>query len=469
MSKILCIDDNMDICLLLSKYLKRHNHEVDTALTGNSGLKLIKENRYDLVLCDFRLPDKDGLEMIRSIRELSPGTQIIIITGYSDVKVAVKAIKYGAFEYVTKPIHPEEILVTINSALKKTTEETIAQATEPGTVSAKRKTKQKKVSDVPAYIKGSGESSKQMHQLMDLVAPTDMTVVVLGESGTGKEVTARIIHEKSKRNDKPFVAVDCGALPNELARSELFGHKKGSFTGALQDKTGHFQMADGGTLFLDEIGNLNYDNQVKLLRALQERKIRKLGDQNDIDVDIRVIVATNEDLKQAVKNGEFREDLYFRINEFKIELPSIRERKSDIMDFASHFLTLANNELDREVEGFSEQVKLKFKEYFWPGNLREMRNVVRRAVLLCRENEIQLDQLPQEILHPEYLSIANADEMAGDLTDKDLKTIVEHAEKRAILAVLEKTGRNKSRTAKILNIDRKTLYNKMNAYDIDFS
>ncbi len=471
MKRILCIDDDPDICLLLSRYLGKNGYEVETAFNGSNGLNKIVSGKFDLVLCDFRLPDKAGLEMIQAIKDIKPDLPIIIITGYSDVKIAVKAIKYGAFEYVIKPIHPEEILLTIKNAIES--KPIISQSDETN-IDKDASIEKSNVNNTPKEhkksatfaIKGSSPSANKLYQLVSLVAPTDMTVLILGESGTGKEVMAKTIHEQSKRKGKPFVAVDCGALPKELAASELFGHKKGSFTGAIGDKIGHFEAANGGTLFLDEIGNLSYENQIKLLRVLQERKVKKIGDTKDLDVDVRIIVATNEDLKKGVVAGTFREDILFRINEFQIDLPSLRERKGDLSDFASHFLNVSNEELGKDILSYSDEVLEKFKLYHWPGNLREMKNVVKRAALLSNGKNIELKDLPQEIVTPSYFQELESEE---DSAFTDLKSVAENAEKKAILAVLARTGYNKSKTAEILKVDRKTLYNKITAYGISLN
>lgn len=469
MKKVLCVDDDTDICLLLSRFLGKNGYSVETAFNGTTALEKLKLEAYDLVICDFRLPDKDGLEMIKAIKSTRPSTQIIIITGYSDVKIAVKAMKYGAFEYVTKPIHPEEILITIKDALNASDartdfpKEANPSAPEPlAKATTTRKPSGTATTEIPGlvYVKGESQRSKHIQKLIELVAPTDMTVILLGESGTGKEVAAKAIHGLSKRKNNPFVAVDCGALPAELAASELFGHKKGAFTGAMFDKIGQFEMANGGTLFLDEIGNLSYENQVKLLRVLQERKVRRIGDTKDIEVDIRIIVATNEDLKKAVKEGTFREDIYYRINEFMIELPALRERKDDVILYAQHFLDLANSELDKDVKGISENAMNKFKSYPWPGNLREMKNVIKRATLFAENINIDAQHLPSEIMNPD-LSIMMMEEATEEEDIIDLKTATDRAEKKIILKALAQTGFRKSKTAELLKIDRKTLYNKL--------
>lgn len=456
MSRLLIIDDNIDICTLLKRYLGKKGYEVEIAHSGEAGLALFKKTKFDLVLCDYRLPDKDGLEIIQSLKSHYPGVEIIVITGYSDVKLAVQVIKKGAYDYVTKPIHPEEILHTIKAALTK-------KSTSVENISVKGKTKATKDEHLK-YVKGSGVQAKRLDKLISLVAPTDMTVVITGESGTGKEVTAQTIHNLSKRGKEKLIAVDCGAIPKELAGSVLFGHVKGSFTGALTDKIGHFEAANNGTLFLDEIGNLSYDNQVKLLRVLQERKVQRIGDSKEKEINVRVIAATNENLKAKVEKGEFREDLYYRINEFGIELPSLRERKEDIMEIADFLLEVASRELNKEMNGFDKDVIDAFKIYNWPGNIRELKNVIKRASLLSSSDKVDLKSIPIEIQKP-LIYVVNGDD--NDEIPQDLRSIVETAEKKAIFKVLQSTGYNKSKTAQILKVDRKTLYNKISSYGIE--
>ncbi|MEQ8625275.1 MAG: sigma-54 dependent transcriptional regulator [Vicingaceae bacterium] len=452
--KILIVDDEIDIGQLLSKFLDKNGYSTEYASNGKKGLEKAKKTTYDLVLCDFRLPDMDGLEAIQKFKAILPNIKIIIITGYSDIKTAVKCMKSGASEYVTKPIYPEEILMSVKKALnekdsnnnqkKKSTDNTITQTSEK------------------EFISGKSANAKRLEQVIKLLAPTNMSVIIQGESGTGKEMVANAIHQKSERNEKPFVAIDCGALPKELAASELFGHIKGSFTGAINNKTGHFQMAEGGTLFLDEIGNLSYDNQVKLLRVLQERKIRKIGDSKDIPIDVRLIAASNEDLEELTKKGEFREDLFYRINEFMVDIAPLRERREDIMLFANHFLNKANEDLKRSVEGYSEEAEQILINHKWDGNLRELKNVIKRAVLLSPGNMLEKEALPVEISQPKFQATTESEEIT------DLKSVAEKAERKAIIKVLEQTGYNKTKTAKILKIDRKTLYNKLESYNIEF-
>lgn len=452
MRKILIIDDDPTICLMLQSLLKRKNFEPGIAFSAGEALKKLEESSFDLILSDFRLPDFDGLELLKRIKAIHPYIPVIIMTSYADIRTAVTAIKMGAFEYVAKPLNPEEILLLIGTALEK------AQG-------AKDQIKEKASHSKPQkqeiqFIRGEASCSLQIDQYIRLVAPTDMSVILQGESGTGKEIAARRIHQESVRKRKPFVAVDCGALSPDLAGSELFGHLKGAFTGAINDKEGQFETANGGTLFLDEIGNLSYEIQVKLLRALQERKIRRVGSNKDVEVDVRIVVASNEDLAQAVNKGTFREDLYHRLNEFKITVPPLREREDDITLFANHFLMLSNNELNKNIQGFSPEVNTKFQNYSWPGNLRELRNVVRRAVLLCQESHIHTNCMPSEIL-----SERPSQQLPSAGTD--LKSIKEANERDLIIVTLEKVNFNKSKAARLLNIDRKTLYNKIKQYNIN--
>ena len=452
-SKILIVDDDQDIRLLLDKFFSKKGYETKTAHDGNSAVEVLKKDKYDLVLCDFKLPDLNGLELIKKIKVINPEAALLVITGYSDVKVAVKAIKLGAYDYVTKPLYPDEILLTVDKALK-----------------SKKELKGKnKIPSRKKFIIGESVQALQIMKHIKLIAPTDMSVIIQGETGTGKEFVANEIHNKSKRSSNPFVAIDCGALPKDLAGSELFGHVKGAFTGALNDKIGSFETANGGTLFLDEIGNLSYDNQVKLLRVIQERKIKRIGDNKDIPIDVRLIVATNENLSDAVKEGEFREDLYHRFNEFKIDLSPLRERKSDIKVFARFFLVNANAELDKNVKDFDDEVLTRMKDYYWHGNLRELYNVVKRSVLLAQSDLITLDCLPEEIKSPVYFDTTNGQPTSNtkEVDPANLKSVSKIAERDAIISVLEKTGYNKTKAADVLKIDRKTLYNKMKSYNID--
>lgn len=450
--QVLITDDDPDICTLLKSFLETHDMEVDTALDGTSALSKLRKKKYDVTLCDFRLPDKDGYEMLSSIKEISPATQIIIITGYSDVKIAVKAMRMGAFEYVTKPIYPDEIVLSIQNAVES--KQQLPAKKRPSLTSPEFQ-----------FIQGKSEKSRQLDKLIDLVAPTQLTCLITGESGTGKEFVAKKLHFQSERANKPFVALDCGAIPSDIATSELFGHVKGSFTGALKDKKGYFEMAHGGTLFLDEVGNLSYDNQVRLLRVLQERVIRPVGGSKDINVDVRILAATNEHLPSVVANGSFREDLYHRLNEFEIHVSPLRERLVDIPLFAEHFLKLAGEKLNKSLDHISDKAIDVLKTHYWPGNLRELQNVIRKASLMETETYLTANNLPQELSQPMR---SNEDPLEdfelGQITD--LKSLVESVEKKAILNALNRTNFNKSKTAELLDVDRKTLYNKIKAYEI---
>ncbi len=454
MARILIIDDDADICLLLKKFFQKKGFEADTASNGEEGINKVKSDLPDVVLCDFKLPDYTGLEVLQKIKIINRETQVIIITGYSDVGTAVDTLKKGAFDYVTKPLYPDEILLTVNRAL----------ASEATPEKPEGTPKPKKQSTERVYINGDSRQSQTVQKHIDLIAPTDMSVIILGETGTGKEYVARAIHEKSNRASQPFVAVDCGALPKDLAGSELFGHVKGAFTGALSDKVGCFQQANGGTLFLDEIGNLNYEHQVQLLRVLQEGMVRRIGDTKEIAVDVRVLVATNEDLKKSSQSGEFREDIYHRLNEFMIQLSPLRERREDIMAFANHFLEVSNEELGKNVKGFDPAAEKVLINYYWHGNIRELKNVIKRAVLLCQSSQIDQTCLPVEIVSQEF---NNAMTLSNGSHPKTLKDYVSIAEKKAILETLQLTNNNKSKTAELLDVDRKTLYNKIKVYNID--
>ena len=461
MERILIVDDDQDICLLLKKFLSKNGYDVTTASTGEEAVAALKKQPADLVLCDFKLPDYTGVEILQKIKIIHPAAQVIIITGYSDVRVAVEALKMGAYEYVTKPLYPDEILLTVKQALSTPVE------SKPSRKQAKPAKPSSPAQPTREFVEGESPQAKAVKSHIGLIAPTDMSVIILGETGTGKEYVARAIHEQSKRAEAPFVAVDCGALPKDLAGSELFGHVKGAFTGAITDKKGCFELANGGTLFLDEIGNLSYDNQVKLLRVLQERVVKPIGGTKTVPVDVRVLVATNENLLSAVRSGEFREDIYHRLNEFKIELEPLRQRPEDVAVFAQHFLGESNAQLNKEVQGFDEEAMKIMQQYYWHGNLRELRNVVKRAVLLCQGDTIAANALPVEIVHP-------APEDQGDVMEvlfngavnMSLKEVAERAEKKAIVEVLRKTNHNKTKTAELLEVDRKTLYNKMKAYGI---
>lgn len=447
---ILVIDQDQRSRKRLSKFLLSHEYEVLEAQDVNTALTILRENKIDLVCCDFVLPDSNGIEVIKKIKIINNNTNIIIITSYADVRSAVKALKKGASDYITKPINHEELLSAIEDVLNK-------EKTESANTNSSQKT--------PEFIKGASQSAIQVDKHISLIAPTDMSVLILGETGTGKEYVAKSIHHKSKRSKKPFIAIDCGALPENLAASELFGHKKGAFTGALENKKGCFEMANGGTLFLDEIGNLSYDNQVKLLRVLQEKKVRRIGTTRSIKVDVRVIAATNDNLEETIDSGEFREDIYYRLNEFKIELAPLRKRKEDIPIFIDHFMNQSNQRLNKAVRGIAPKAMTHLKNHSWEGNLRELKNVIKRAVLFSKDQIIDEEDLPID-LQPKPNSEGKVDVIFPAGIPATLKEVTFQAEKAAIIEALRLTGNNKSKAAERLGIDRKTLYNKISQLGI---
>jgi len=465
--KILIIDDDLDMCSLLSRFLNKKGYEAEVALNGSKGLARFNEEHFDIVLCDFRLGDKSGKDVLLKIKEIKPETIVIIITGYSDIKIAVDVIKMGAFDYITKPLIPDEVINVIEKAIAAPSTEFITPS-----VNAKpaKNKKQYVISANKEFLIGQNGETARVYNQIEIVAGTNYSIILYGESGTGKEVIAKTIHETSNRRNKPFVALDCGTLSKELAGSELFGHVKGAFTGAVTDKEGHFEMANGGTLFLDEVANLSPEVQAALLRVIQERKFKRVGGTKETDVDVRIIVASNENLQEAYKRGKFREDLYHRFNEFSINLPPLRERRIDIPLFADFFLDKTNLELNKNIEGFEDDVLDMFVNYSWPGNLREFRNVVRRAVLLTPSGKINSNVLPWEITNadiqhtPEEKLLRRDTKEPMNIKDLDLKDAAAKAEYDTIMNVLKEVNFNKTKAAEILKIDRKTLYNKIKIY-----
>lgn len=478
--KILIIDDDLDMCIVLSKFLLRNGYDVETANSGTKGIVKFKEDNFDIVICDFRLGDRDGKDILKEIKIISPDTIVLIITGYSDIKIAVDVIKMGAFDYITKPLIPDEVLNVLKTALNEP--EQIQAQRQEGIKPAIDKTSSVKRTAINSeFLVGEAGATKDLYKQIEIVAPTNYSIILYGESGTGKEVIAKTIHSLSDRADKPFIAMDCGTLSKELSGSELFGHVKGAFTGALTDKEGHFELANGGTLFLDEVANLTYEIQASLLRVIQERKFKRVGGNKEMPVDVRIIVASNENLQEAYRKGKFREDLYHRFNEFSINLPPLRDRKKDIPLFADFFLEKAKSELNRDIEGFDEDVMQMFIHYSWPGNLREFRNVVRRAVLLTQSGKVNAKTLPWEITntesstagappafahrHEEEQHAINHHAAAPVKAVYDLKDAASKAEYEAIMNVLKQVNFNKTKAAEILKIDRKTLYNKIKGFE----
>lgn len=469
MKHILLVEDDLTYSRIVKTFLEKNGFAVQTATKVKDAQNLINSSKFDLIIADFRLPDGTGMELLQWSKAEFPQTQVILITHYSDIRIAIKAMKLGAFEYITKPINPDELLATVNESLS--TKPKIAQpASEELQVENKPKEPR---SSKSSYVLGRSLESEKLEKHIQLVAPTDLSVLVLGETGTGKELISRRIHELSPRKNGPFIAIDCGALPKELAGSELFGHVKGAFTGALDNKTGHFESAKGGTILLDEIGNLSYDVQIQLLRAIQERTIRRIGGNKEIEIDVRIIAATNENLLLQAGEGNFREDLYHRLNEFTLGAIPLRRRKEDLEDFAQQFLEESNDRLNKSVKGFSSEVWEIFLAYDWPGNLRELKNIIKRAVLLTSGLLVEKDSLPVDIYQPSSLvSIGGNTAVTSALSNelpspRDYKSHWGEQEKELIQNVLNDTKFNKSKTARILKMDRKTLYSKMEKYGLD--
>ena len=459
---ILLVEDDVVFSKMLSRFLERNGYDV----IGCYSLEEAEKNltpAIKMIFTDLRLPDGDGINFLKQVKDIFPNLPVVVMTSYAEVSTAVEAMKLGAFDYISKPFQQEDVLNVIKNAQntvfstpKPETVETAAPLSKTDHSSPAKMIKAPKVTEENPFIEGVSPASKKLSKFINLVAPTDMSVLIMGESGTGKEVVAKLIHLKSERRNKPFIAVDCGARPKEIASSEFFGHVKGSFTGAITDKKGHFEEANGGTIFLDEVGNLSYENQIQLLRALQERRIKPIGSSKEIEVDIRVLAATNEDLLEAVNKGDFREDLYHRLNEFAIKVPSLSERKDDLMIFASYFLEIANEKLHKNVQGFTERAVQKMLNYNWGGNLRELSNVVKRATLLTTTDYISENELPDFVMS----------ETRHFPTERFSFSTKEN-ERELIIGALHETNNNKTEAAKLLGFTRKTLYNKLKAYNIE--
>lgn len=447
MKRILLIEDDITFSEMLKHFLERHKYIVEVSFNIKKAFHLLEKQKYDLVFTDLRLPDGNGIDVLKEINKRNAHIPVVLLTSYAEVSTAVQAMKQGAFDYISKPLNTDEVLEVIHNALEfKTSNETVT--------TAKVAIKEEDEKLDSEFVEGISKVSKVLKDYIDLVAPTNMSVLINGDSGTGKEVVAKSIHLKSLRSENPFIAVDCGSIPKEIASSEFFGHKKGSFTGAIHDKIGHFEAANGGTLFLDEVGNLSYENQIQLLRALQERKVKPIGSSKEVLVDIRLITATNENLLKAVEKGDFREDLYHRLNEFSIKVPSLKDRVDDLILYADFFLDKSNKELNKSIVGFSKEVLTFFQSYHWPGNLRELSNLIKRATLLTKNEIIDTSVLPDELI-------------SSSAPDRVLKTFsTKENEKELIISVLEKVDNNKTQAAKLLAITRKTLYNKMKEYNL---
>ena len=437
------MEDDAAFGMMIQTWLKKNGYETVLATRYEQAKVEISSKFFGLIITDLRLPDGDGILLMTWVREkMKSKVPIIVMTGYAEVQTAVSAMKLGAFDYLKKPINPSVLEEKIASALASSEEE----VAEDFVLNQGRQ-----------WVRGHSPAMEKLYKHVELVAPTKFSVLILGESGTGKEYIARMIHDLIQYKDGPFIPVDCGSLSKELAPSELFGHLKGSFTSAIADKKGVFEQAKGGTVFLDEVGNLPYEVQMQLLRALQEQKVRPVGSATDVHVDVRIIAATNENLEHAIENGHFRQDLFHRINEFAIEVPPLRDRLEDFDELTAFFISQANEELGKNVKDITPEALERMKAQRWNGNLRELRNVVRRCVLFAEGQDIELDDLPV-FSQPAPKQVANV------LEDWALRP--DH-EKEQIEAALQKARGNKTVAAKLLQIDRKTLYNKMHLYGIE--
>ncbi|MBP1716612.1 MAG: Two-component, sigma54 specific, transcriptional regulator, Fis family [Deltaproteobacteria bacterium] len=447
--KILVIDDSPEILGILSEFLRAEGYEIDTAEDGAKGISLIERNFYDLILTDLKMPDTDGMAVLKYICEHSPDSLCIILTGYGTVKNAVEAIKMGAFDYLTKPVKTDEILVTFQRAFEY-------RDLKRENVHLRNQLKKKYRFE---NIIGDSEKIQKVFEVVEKVADTDSTVLILGESGTGKELIAKAIHYNSYRREKPFVPVNCAAIPGELLESELFGHEKGSFTNAIRMRIGRFELANGGTVFLDEIGDMNPVLQSKLLRVLQERQFERVGGIKTIKTDIRIIAATHQNLKVLVQQRKFREDLYYRLNVIPLGIPPLRERKTDIPLLAHYFLDHFNKRKKKKIRGIREDAMARLMQYDWPGNVRELENTIERVIILLDGDLVTPPDLPdkfQELPGMEPAQAAEIPESGISLDDA-----VSEFERKLILQALIKTGWVKNKAAQLLNLNRTTLIEKI--------
>ncbi|MFW6140292.1 MAG: sigma-54-dependent transcriptional regulator [Acidobacteriota bacterium] len=443
--RFLIIDDEESIRDSCSQVLIKEGYSVNTSKDGREALNILNDSEFDVILLDLKLPGVPGIEILKKIKNSHFATAVIIITGFASIESAVNTIKEGAFDYLAKPFSPEELRIIVKKALN--TKKSRAASMEGKTTD----------SHDLSMVVGKSQSMAKVIDIMKRVSPTESTVLITGESGTGKELLASEIHKHSLRRKSPFVVVDCGALVETLFESELFGHVKGSFTGAHVTKHGRFEVADGGTIFLDEISNISMNIQAKLLRVIQEREVTRIGSNKPIKVDVRILAATNISLADRVKQNKFREDLFYRLSVVPINIPPLRERKEDIPQLLKHFLRKYNQKLSKNIRGFTNEAKKAIMDYDWPGNIRELENTIERAAVLTRGNKVGLDDLI-------YHGIVSSPSMSHSVGGRD-KTLQE-VEKEYIRSVLKSQHGNKSRTARILGIDRKTLYSKIKKYKI---
>lgn len=439
---IIVVDDEEIVRESLKEWLLDDGYDVDTAQDGFQALSMMKEKNYDIALIDLKMPKMDGLELMEKMKEVTPNTRVIMITAYATVHTAVQAIKMGAYDYLVKPCNPEEISLLIQRLVES---QTLAKEV---SYLRKRLEGQYRFHDLVS----KSHKMQKIFEFAKTIASTSSNVLILGESGTGKELLARAIHNEGPRASYPFVAVSCVALPETLLESELFGHEKGAFTDAISQKKGKFEMADKGTIFLDEIGDISPKLQLSLLRVIQEKEIVRVGGEKPIKLDVRIIAATNRDLKKLVQEGKFREDLYYRLNVITIEIPPLRERKEDIPVLVNHFIEKFNLELKKNIRGISEDALKMLVKYHWPGNVRELENVIERAMVVAKN----------DLIRKEDIALLDEEEDFLNLPDKTLKSV----EREHILRVLKENSWNIQRSAEILGIDRATLYNKIKKYNL---
>ena len=444
-ARILIVDDEESTRELFAELLQRWGYEVDQTADGHGALKLAAETHPDVIISDLVMPKLDGLALVRALREEQPDTPVVIITGKGTIDAAVEAVREGVFDFVEKPLDPARLRVILQRALEK--KETLHEM----------QVLRRRLGQVDSGVGlvGNSPPMRRAMELVEKVAPSKASVVITGQSGTGKEMVARAIHQLSPRRDKPFIAINCSAIPATLIESEMFGHERGAFTGAEQRRLGAWELADGGTLFLDEVGEIPIELQAKFLRVLEEERLRRLGGKSEIAVDVRVISATNRELKDEIKGGRFREDLYFRLNVFHINLAPLKERHEDIPVLVQHFIDRFAREAGKKLHGVSPQAMKRLTDYGWPGNIRELRNTLERAVILCGSGVIEAEHLPSELA-------AGGGESAYLKLPYGLP--LREIEKEYILATLTRLQNNKARTAQALGISEKTLYNKLYRY-----
>jgi DNA-binding NtrC family response regulator len=445
---VLVIDDEEVMRDSCRQILRRRGYAAKFAADGPEGLRLLRSETFDLVLLDLMMPGLSGLETLQHIKAESPDTIVIVITGHATVSSAVSAMRTGAYDLLSKPFTPEEMTSILNRALEK--RRLVAE-----NVYLRQELTQVLEGDL---VLGVDPGMREIYEVIGKVAPTDATVLITGESGTGKELIARATHRASPRKDGPFITVDCGSLVPTLFESELFGHVKGSFTDAVETRRGKLELANGGTIFFDEIGNISVEAQAKLLRAVQEREITKVGDSKSIKIDVRIIAATNRDLKSAVAAGTFRDDLYYRLNVVSLRLPPLRERKDDIPGLVEHFIAKYNRRRKKSIAGVSEGAMRRLADYSWPGNIRELENVMERAVILADHPVIGPDDIPA-------LTLCVGPSGGAAPGGRESQTLAQ-MEKECILRTLQACGGNKTRAAESLGIDRKTLHLKLKAYGL---